>query len=257
MTGIAGSVLVERSAGLLVITLNRQRVRNAVDAAMSTAIAAAMDELDADEALAVGILTGAGGSFCSGMDLKAFLRGERPEVTGRGFGGLTQAPPAKPLIAAVEGYALAGGCELALACDLIVAADDASFGLPEVRRGLIAGSGGLLRLPRRIPSQIAVEHALTGDPLTAVEAHRWGLVNRLTEPGAALDGARELAGRIARNGPLAVRTTKQVLTESPNWPADEIWSRQEQALQRVADSADAREGATAFAERREPRWQGR
>lgn len=249
-------VRIDRADGVLVVTLDRPEVRNAVDAATSVAVAAAMDLLDADDDLTVGVLTGAGGTFCAGMDLKAFLRGEVPSVEGRGFGGLVQAPPAKPLIAAVEGYALAGGCELALACDLVVAAEDASFGLPEVRRGLMAGAGGLLRLPRRIPPQIAMEHALTGDPMTAVEAHRWGLVNRLTAPGQALDAARELALRISRNGPLAVRATKKVLTEAPTWPGDEVWDRQAAILQTVFTSDDAREGATAFAERREPRWTG-
>lgn len=249
-------VRIDRAGGVLVVTLDRPEVRNAVDAATSVAVAAAMDLLDADDDLTVGVLTGAGGTFCAGMDLKAFLRGEVPSVEGRGFGGLVQAPPAKPLIAAVEGYALAGGCELALACDLVVAAEDASFGLPEVRRGLMAGAGGLLRLPRRIPPQIAMEHALTGDPMTAVEAHRWGLVNRLTAPGEALDAARELALRISRNGPLAVRSTKKVLVEAPTWPGDEVWDRQAAILQTVFASEDAREGATAFAERREPRWTG-
>jgi enoyl-CoA hydratase len=249
-------IVVERAQGLLTVTLNRPRARNAVNAAMSAAIAAAIDELDADDALSVGIVTGAGGTFCAGMDLKAFLRGELPEVPGRGFAGLTQAPPRKPLIAAVEGFALAGGCELALACDLVVASRDSSFGLPEVSRGLVAGSGGLLRLPRKIPSQIAMEHALTGDPLTAVDAHRWGLVNRLTEPGQALAAATELAARIARNGPLAVRATKRILVESPAWPADEVWARQQRELDAILASADAAEGAAAFAERREPRWKG-
>jgi enoyl-CoA hydratase len=250
-------VRIEREDGLLVVTLDRPQVRNAMNAAMSVAVAAAMDLLDSDDGLAVGILTGAGGTFCSGMDLKAFLRGEVPAVKDRGFGGLTQAPPRKPLIAAVEGYALAGGCELALACDLIVAADDASFGIPEVKRGLVAGAGGLLRLPGRIPQGVAMEYALTGDPMPAADAHRWGLVNHLTPSGGALDGARELAARIARNGPLAVRATKQVLVEAPTWPSDEVWKRQGVILQGVFESDDAREGATAFAERREPRWTGR
>ncbi len=250
-------VRIEREDGLLVVVLDRPKARNAIDAAMSVAIAAAMDLLDADDDLSVGILTGAGGTFCAGMDLKAFLRGEVPAVEGRGFGGLTQAPPAKPLIAAVEGYALAGGCELALACDLVVAGEGASFGLPEVQRGLIAGAGGLIRLPLRIPAQVAMEHALTGDPMTARDAHRHGLVNRLTATGGALDGARELAARISRNGPLAVRATKKVLTEAPTWPSDEVWDRQGAILAEVFSSEDAREGATAFAERREPRWTGR
>ncbi|MGQ0574822.1 MAG: crotonase/enoyl-CoA hydratase family protein [Pseudonocardia sp.] len=254
---MSDEVLFERSGSVAVVTLNRPQARNAVNQALSTALAAAMDEFDADDALTVGILTGAGGSFCAGMDLKAFLAGERPHISGRGFGGLTEAPPAKPLIAAVEGYALAGGCELMLACDLVVASREATFGVPEVRRGLIPGAGGLIRLPQRIPYQIAMELALTGDPLSAVDAHRFGLVNRLTEPGAALAGAHELAARITRNGPLAVRTAKRVLVEAPTWPADEVWARQREELKVIFGSSDAREGAAAFAERREPRWQGR
>ncbi|MCX6462189.1 MAG: crotonase/enoyl-CoA hydratase family protein [Pseudonocardiales bacterium] len=250
-------VRTERDGGLLVVTLDRPAARNAVDAATARGIADAMDLLDSDDALVVGILTGAGGTFCAGMDLKAFLRGEVPSVPGRGFGGLTQAPPAKPLIAAVEGYALAGGCELALACDLVVAGETASFGLPEVRRGLVAGAGGLLRLPGRIPPAVAMEHALTGDPMTAADAHRWGLVNRLTPAGGALEGARELAARIARNGPLAVCATKRIVVEAPGWPADEVWERQGAIMGAVFASADAHEGATAFAEKREPRWTGR
>lgn len=254
---MSDSVLVERDGGTLVITLNRPQVRNAMDRAMAYAVAAALDELDADPALVVGILTGAGGSFSAGMDLKAFLlTGERPEVPGRGLAGLTEAPPRTPLIAAVEGHAVAGGCELVLACDLVVAAQDASFGLPEVRRGLIAGSGGLVRLPQRVPAQIAMEHALTGLPMTAVQAHRWGLVNRLTPPGGALAAARELAAQIAVNGPLAVRTTKQVLVESASWPAAELWQRQGALLQQVVASADAKEGAAAFVEKRQPVWRG-
>ena len=254
---MADPVLVERDGGVLVVTLNRPQVRNAMDRAMAYAVAAALDRLDDDPTLVVGILTGAGGTFSAGMDLKAFLlTGERPEVEGRGLAGLTLAPPRTPLIAAVEGHAVAGGCELVLACDLVVAAEDASFGLPEVRRGLIAGSGGLVRLPRRVPAQIAMEHALTGRPLPAVDAHRWGLVNRLTAPGGALAAARELAAEIAANGPLAVRTTKQILVESPDWPADEVWQRQDALLLQVVDSADAQEGAAAFVEKRPPVWRG-
>jgi enoyl-CoA hydratase len=250
-------VRTERADGCLVVTLDRPRARNAIDAATARAVADAMDLLDADDDLAVGVLTGAGGTFCAGMDLKAFLRGESPSVEGRGFGGLVQAPPAKPLIAAVEGHALAGGCELVLACDLVVAGEGASFGLPEVRRGLVAGAGGLLRLPERVPPTVAMELALTGEPMTAADAHRWGLVNRLVPDGGALDAARALAARIARNGPLAVRATKHVLTRAPGWPADEVWQRQAAVLREVFASADAREGAAAFAEKREPRWTGR
>ena len=194
---MADEVIVEYADRIAVITINRPHARNAVNHAVSALMAQALDELDRRDDLTVGIITGAGGSFCSGMDLKAFLAGENVIIEGRGLAGLTQAPPRKPLIAAVEGWALAGGCEVALACDLIVAANDAKFGIPEVKRGLVAAAGGLIRLPRRIPAGIAMELALTGDPLPATDAHRLGLVNTLTEPGGALDGARELAARIA------------------------------------------------------------
>lgn len=253
---MADEVLVRRDGQVLVVTLNRPSVRNAVNRAVSEAVAAAIDELEEDRRLSVGVITGAGGTFCAGMDLKAFLAGERPELPGRGFAGITEAPPSKPLVAAVEGYALAGGCEIALACDLVVAAEDAAFGLPEVRRGLVAGSGGLVRLPARIPRSIAMEYALTGDHLGAPDAHRWGLVNRLTPPGMALAGAEELARRIAANGPLAVRATKRIVTESPGWPASEVWSRQHGMVEAVLASADAQEGARAFAEKRLPVWRG-
>jgi enoyl-CoA hydratase len=252
----ASPVRIDRpETGVLAITLDRPTKRNAVDGATSRALAAALDRLDADPDLAVGVLTGAGGTFCAGMDLKAFLDGDAPEVPGRGFGGLTQAPPSKPLIAAVEGYALAGGCELVLACDLVVAAEDAIFGLPEVGLGLIAGSGGLLRLPHRVPRVVAAELALTGDRFGAQDGHRWGLVNRLVPPGTARDAAVELAARIARNAPLAVAATKRLLAAS-DLPADEAWARQEDELVAIKASADAQEGARAFAERRPPRWTG-
>lgn len=247
----------EREGTTLVITIDRPRARNAVNLAVAQGIAAALDELDGDDALVTGILTGAGGFFSAGMDLKAFLRGERPHVEGRGFAGITQGPPAKPLIAAVEGPALAGGCELALSCDLVVASEEASFGIPEVKRGLAAAAGGLMRLPTRIPRTVAMELALTGDPMSAADAHRWGLVNRLTAPGGALDGARELAARIGANGPLAVRASKQVIVSSPDWSSAEMWERQGEILGPVLSSEDAREGAAAFAEKRAPVWKGR
>lgn len=250
-------VIVERHGAVLVIAINRPERRNAVNAAVSRAIAAALDELDGDAALRVAVLTGCGGAFCSGMDLKAFVDGERPELPGRGFGGLTERPPAKPLIAAVEGFALAGGCELALACDLIVAADDAVFGLPEVARGLVAGSGGLIRLPRRIPEAIALEFVLTGARMPAVVAHRWGLVNRLAPRGGALEAALALAGEIAANAPLSVVASKRIVREAPGWPEDEIWARQRPLAEAVIGSVDAQEGARAFAEKREPVWYGR
>ncbi|WP_030255508.1 crotonase/enoyl-CoA hydratase family protein [Streptomyces violens] len=251
------AVHTEFSDGIAVITINRPEARNAVNLSVAEGVAAAIDELDARDDLAVGILTGAGGTFCAGMDLKAFLKGERPSIEGRGFAGLTDAPPRKPLIAAVEGYALAGGCELALACDLIVAADNAQFGLPEVKRGLVAAAGGLLRLPQRLPYQIAMELALTGAFLDAHRAHGYGLVNRLAEPGGALDGARDLAAAIAANGPLAVRVSKEVVVGSTVWPAAEAKERQKALVEPVFVSEDAKEGPRAFAEKRAPRWTGR
>ena len=250
------SVRVEREDAVLIVTIDRPQARNAIDRATSEAIARAMDTLDADPTLTLAILTGAGGHFCAGMDLKAFLRGERVELPGRGLAGLVETPPVKPLIAAIEGFALAGGCEIALACDLIVAAEDAQFGIPEVKRGLIAGSGGLIRLPQRIPRQVALEYALTGAMMPAVEARQWGLVNRLTPRGGALAGARTLARAIAANGPLAVRMTKRIVAESPAWPPQEVWPRQRALLEEILASGDAREGALAFAEKRAPRWTG-
>ena len=254
---MADEVIVEHSDRVAIITINRPHARNAINHAVSAAVAEALDDLDARDDLIVGIITGAGGTFSSGMDLKAFLAGENVTVPGRGLAGLCQRPPVKPLIAAVEGWALAGGCEVALACDLIVAAEDAKFGLPEAKRGLVAGAGGLVRLPRRIPAGIAMELALTGDPLPATDAHRLGLVNALTPPGEALKGALALAARIAVNGPLAVTAAKQIINEQPDWAMSEVWERQEPIMRPAFQSADAREGALAFAEKRTPVWQGR
>ena len=250
------TVRVEQEGKLLVITLCRPAVRNAIDRATSQALADAMDRLDSDDTVTVGILTGEGGNFCSGMDLKAFVKGERIELPGRGLGGIIETPPQKPVIAAVEGFALAGGFEIALACDLIVAADNAQFGLPEVKRGLIAGSGGLIRLPQRIPRQIAMQYALTGDMMSANEARQWGLVNLLALPGEALSGAKILAHKIAANAPMAVSVSKQVVSDSLHWPTDERWQRQNALLESIILSNDAREGATAFSEKRSPMWTG-
>jgi enoyl-CoA hydratase len=250
-------VLVERNGSIIVITINRPAARNAITREVSLGIAAALDDLDGDDSLAVGIITGAGGSFCSGMDLKAFVSGERPEIEGRGLAGFTEAPPKKPLIAAVEGYALAGGCEIVLACDLVVAAENARFGIPEVTRGLVAGAGGLIRLPRKIPAQIALEYALTGEQFSAADAKAWGLVNRLCAAGEALTVALELAGKILQNGPLAVQMTKRIVAESASWSVDEAWDRQRSLVDQVLATDDAREGARAFAEKRPPQWQGR
>ncbi|MFB8388266.1 crotonase/enoyl-CoA hydratase family protein [Microbacterium sp. NPDC055910] len=247
-------LLREETDGVLVLTMNRPAARNAMSLELATRLAAAFEEFDARPELRVAVLTGAGGTFCAGMDLKGFSRGEIPIIEGRGFGGLVEQTPAKPLIAAVEGWALGGGFELALASDLIVAADTATFGLPEVKRGLTANAGGLLRLPRRIPYHRAMELILTGRPLPATEAQDLGLVTTVTAAGGALDAARELAATIAANAPLAVATSKRIIRESPDWPADEMFTRQHPIVQRIRESDDAKEGARAFAEKRSPVW---
>lgn len=249
-------VLTSIEDGVLIVTINRPEAKNAMSKAAAEGIAAAMDRLDAEDELRVGILTGAGGTFCSGMDLKGFLRGESPTVEGRGFGGVVQAPPAKPLIAAVEGYALAGGLELMIACDLVVAHKDAKFGIPEAKRGLVAAAGGVMMLPDQIPERIAMELALTGDFIGADRAYELGMINQVVE-GAALDGAKELATRIAANGPLAVKVSKQVMKESRGWAMEDRYTKQAQLIAPVFISEDAREGAAAFAEKRAPNWKGK
>jgi enoyl-CoA hydratase len=251
------AVLTEFLDGVAVLTINRPEARNAVNKAVAEGIAAAMDEFEERDDLTVAVLTGAGGTFSSGMDLKAFMRGELPDVPGRGFGGLAAKPPSKPLIAAVEGYALAGGCELALAADMIVAARDAKFGLPEVKRGLVAGAGGLFRLPRRVPRAIAMEIILTGDFISAERAYAVGLVNRLADAGSALTDALALARTIAANGPLAVRVSKTIIEQSADWSDAESFERQGPLVGPVFTSADAQEGALAFAEKRTPVWRGK
>ncbi len=251
------AVLTEERDEVLLVTLNRPEQRNAVNLAVAEGIAAALERLDAEPGLRVGVLTGAGKGFCAGMDLKAFVAGERPSVEGRGFAGIVRRPSTKPLIAAIEGFAVAGGFEIALACDLIVAARGAKLGIPEVKRGLVAAGGALLRLPRRIPYHLAMELALTGDFVDAERGHAVGLVNRLAEPGEAVATALELAAAIAANGPLATAASKRILAEAPGWPHDELWERQAEIADPVRASADAREGSLAFAERRPPRWQGR
>lgn len=250
-------VLVDYEEGLVIITINRPAARNAVNRAVSHGVCAAIDALDAREDLRVGILTGAGGTFCAGMDLKAFLQGEVIRVEGRGLMGISMTPPRKPLIAAVEGFALAGGFEATLVCDLVVAARNAQFGLSEVKRGLVAGGGGLLRLPRLISPRIAMELALTGDMISAERAAQVGLVNILTEPGEALAEARRLAARIIANAPLSVAASKRVLVEQRDWPQSEMFARQQEITGPVLASSDAREGAAAFAEKRQAHWLGR
>lgn len=237
-----------------VITIARPEARNAIDRETALAIADAITRIESDSNVRVAVLTGAGGTFCAGMDLKAFLRGEVVRLPGRGLAGMTQAKLAKPFIAAVEGYALAGGFELALACDLIVAADTAKFGLSEVKRGLVANAGGLVRLPRQLPIKIATELVLTGDmcPASLLAAH--GLINKVVPTGEALQTALAMARTIAANGPMAVAVSRRVLNESIDWPTDELFDRQNEITAPVFASADAREGAAAFAQKRAPIW---
>ena len=250
-------VLSERRDGVLLITLNRPQARNAVNLALAEGVAAALDELDADDGLSVGILTGAGKGFCAGMDLKAFVSGERPWVGDRGFAGIVQRASRKPLLAAVEGFAVAGGLEIALACDLIVASREAKLGVPEVKRSLVAAGGALLRLPRRVGHGAAMRLVLTGDPVTAEEGAQLGLVDVLADPGGAIDAALELAATISGNAPLALIASKEVLLKQADWSEEEFWAKQGEITAPVFASEDAIEGSTAFAEKREPVWKGR
>ena len=250
-------VLTERRDGVLVIRINRPDARNAVNGGVAEGIAAALDELDSDDELRIGVLTGEGGYFSAGMDLKAFVKGESPYAADRGFAGITQRASRKPLIAAVEGFALAGGFEVALSCDLIVASREARFGIPEVKRSLVAAGGALLRLPKRIPYHVAMELALTGEPIGAERAAELGIVNRLAGPGQALDAALELAQAITKNAPLALIASKEIIQRSLDWTEAEAWAKQGEISGPVFGSEDAREGATAFAEKRDPVWRGK
>lgn len=254
---MADEVLVERRGAVQIITINRPQARNALDAAVARGVADAVDELDASDDLRAAVLTGAGGFFSAGMDLRAFLRGETPAIPGRGLCGITVTPPRKPMVAAVEGGALAGGFELVLACDLVVAGRTARFGVPEVTRSLVAAAGAALLLPQRIPRAVALELLLTGAPVDAERAVAVGLVNRVVDDGGVLEAALELATAIAANGPLAVAATKRIVHSAPSWAPDEAWARQEELVRPVFESEDAREGATAFAERRAPVWRAR
>ena len=250
-------VLTSAADGILTITLNRPEAKNAANRALAEGVAAAMDQLEADDSLRVAILTGAGGTFCSGMDLKAFVTGELPVVEGRGFAGMVEYLASKPIIAAVEGYALAGGFEVAISCDLIVAANNAKFGIPEVKRGLAAAAGGLVRLPKQIPPRIAMELALTGEFISAERAYELGLINRVVESGTALEQAMAMARTIAANGPLAVAASKRVVALAQDWTRENMFEKQNAITRPVFSSEDAIEGATAFAEKRAPNWKGR
>ena len=251
------AVLTERRDGVLVITLNRPEVRNAVNAAVAKGIADALDALDAEDDLRVGVLTGAGGFFCAGMDLGAFVKGESPWYGDRGFAGIAQRGARKPLIAAIEGFAVAGGFEVALACDLVVAAEGAKLGIPEAKRSLVAAGGALLHLPKRMPYHVVMELALTGDPLPAERFHEFGVVNRIAPKGGALDAALELAAAITKNGPLALAASKEIVQKQFDWSAEEQWEKQGAISGSVFASDDAKEGASAFKEKRDPVWQGR
>ncbi|HWC09425.1 MAG TPA: crotonase/enoyl-CoA hydratase family protein [Solirubrobacterales bacterium] len=256
MAGSGTPVRSERHGRTLVIVLARPQARNAVNQAMAEGIAAALETLDADPELAVGVIWGEGPGFSAGMDLREIQQGGRSSVGERGFAGIVRHSSEKPLIAAIEGFALAGGLEVALACDLIVAGAGARLGLPEAQRSLVAIGGALLRLPRRVPWGLASELALTGEPISAERGYEAGLVDRIAPPGEALAVALELAAAIGRNGPAAVRASKRVLREQLDWPEAEFWDRQAEIAEPVMRSEDAMEGARAFVERREPKWRG-
>lgn len=251
---MADAIRTEVADSIAVITIDRPQARNAVNGEVARGIAAAIEDFDSRGDVSVMILTGAGGTFSAGMDLKGFLAGDSPLAAGRGFGGIVEKPPVKPVIAAVEGYALAGGFELVLACDLVVASEDAKFGLPEVRRGLVAGAGGLLRLPHRIPYHLAMEIALTGEHFSAARLAAAGLISKLVPAGEALSAGKELAHKVALGAPLALAATKRVIVESADWAADEAFARQGEIITPIFGSKDAMEGAMAFAEKRPPVW---
>ncbi len=253
-----GPLLVEVRGAVALLTLNRPEVRNAIDHSLAEAIGAAIDELDGAPEIRAGVMQGAGKGFCAGMDLKAFTSGgKRPWTEKRGFAGIVRLPPVTPMVAAVEGFAVAGGLEVALSCDLLVAAAGAKLGIPEVKRSLVAAGGALRRLPQRLPHSVVMEMALTGDPITAERGYELGLVNRVAEPGGAGDAAIELAEAIAANGPLALAATKEILVSQPDWDAAEFWQHQDEISGPVFVSEDATEGATAFAEKRDPLWRGK
>jgi enoyl-CoA hydratase len=252
-------VLYALDGHVATLTLNRPDQRNAVSPELTTAMDTAVRRFESDDEAWVAVLTGAGPNFCAGADLKALAAGRAAELTTEsgGFGGFVRYPRTKPVIAAVRGFALAGGTELVLACDLVVAGTDAQFGLPEVTRGIVAAAGGLFRLPRVLPPTRAMELILTAERLGAEEAARWGMVNHLVEPDEVLGTARALADRICRNAPLAVRESLAIAQDALRIDDDEAWERSAAAMQRVRDSADAKEGVQAFVDKRPAQWTGR
>ena len=254
---MADEVLRERRGHIEVLTINRPEARNAINRATAIALSDALDDCESDDDVWVVVLTAAGDkAFSAGMDLKAFASGEFP-ITEKGFGGITERDFPKPLIAAANGSALAGGFEIMISCDMVVAADHARFGIPEAQRGLIAGGGGLIRLPKLVPLAVAFEMALTADPIDAQRAYQLGLVNRVVPGDQVLDVAVALAERIAKNAPLAVRTSKEVMKKARELTERESWQVNTDAFSMIGRSADALEGAIAFAEKREPNWQGK
>ncbi len=245
-------VLTEVRGRVLLITLNRPEAMNSINTALAQALLGALDELDSNPDLTLGVLTGAGRGFSAGMDLKAFAKEGGP----KGFDKFIEDGCKKPLIAAVEGFALAGGLEIAMACDLIVGAENAKFGIPEVGVGLFAAGGALLRLPRRVPYGLAMELALTGEPISADEAVAARLIDKVASKGGAVDAAMELAERIAKNAPLSVAASKQVLKAQQGHTEQEFWAMQQPLMAEVFTSNDAKEGPAAFAEKRPPVWSG-
>jgi enoyl-CoA hydratase/carnithine racemase len=254
---MADEVLIERRGHVELITINRPEARNAINRATALALSDALDNCERDDDVWVVVLTAAGDkAFSAGMDLKAFATGEFP-ITEKGFGGITKREFSKPLIAAANGSALAGGFEMMISCDMVVAADHAKFGIPEVTRGLIAGAGGLIRLPKRVPLTVAYELALTGEPIDAQRAYELGLVNQVVPGDQVIDAAIALAERIAKNAPLAVRTSKDVMRKSIELSEEDSWTENDGAFAMIGRSSDAMEGAIAFAEKRQPNWQGK
>lgn len=249
----------EKRGPISVITIRRPEARNAVNADVAQGIEAALDRLEAEEDAWVGILAGEGPVFCAGADLKAIASGQAGSIQTQrgGFGGIVARERTKPVIAAVDGPAFAGGCEIVLACDLVVASTQAAFGLPEVKRSLVAAAGGLFRLPRAIPRNVAMELALTGDPIPAERAHALGLVNELVEPGQALDAAVKLAERVCANAPLAVRESRAIVLAAQSNDDATLWNLTNQAFLRVAQTEDFAEGPRAFIEKRPAQWKGR
>jgi enoyl-CoA hydratase len=249
----------ERRQRLAVITLNRPEARNAVNQDVAVGLESAIDRLEDDDGAWVGVITHRGPVFSAGADLKAIAAGQaRTLATERGgFAGIVRRDRSKPLIAAVDGPALAGGCEIVLACDMAVASRAASFGLPEVSRSLLASAGGLFRLPRVLPLPVALQVALTGRPIDAERAWQLGLVNTLCEPGGALDAALELADQVCANAPVAVQLSRRVMLASIGRPDAEGWQLSADGFRAVAQTEDYHEGPRAFVEKRAPVWQGR